>query len=47
MIRPVPGGFVVVTSKSTSKIYRSRKGAEARLAQIEMFKHMGLKSRKK
>lgn len=47
MIRPVPGGFVVVTSKSTSKVYRSRKGAEKRLAEIEMFKHMGMNSRKK
>lgn len=42
MIKPVDGGFMVVshTGRNLGGPYKSRKAAEARLAQIEKFKHM-------
>ncbi len=41
MIQRVAGGYVVVSEKGKrlSRVYRSRKGAERRLKQIEWFKH--------
>ena len=42
MIKSVEGGYVVVTSR----VYKTREAAQKRLNEIEMFKHMGMKSRK-
>jgi hypothetical protein len=41
MIKPVKGGFVVVSEKGKklSKVYPTRDGAEHRLHEIEYFKH--------
>ena len=50
MIRKLPAGTYVVLSESgkrLSKAYTSRAEAEARLRQIEAFKHMDPKKRKK
>jgi len=42
MIRKVKGGYIVVseTGKKLSRVYKSKREAQKRLAQIEMFKHM-------
>jgi len=49
MIRKVEGGFIVVshTGKKLSRVYKNRKDAEKRLNEIEIFKHMGQRIRKK
>lgn len=40
MIKPVKGGFIVVShkGKKLSRVYKTRKAAEERLRQIEYYK---------
>jgi hypothetical protein len=49
MIRKVKGGWEVIShkGKSLGGPYSSEAEARKRLNQVEMFKHMGMKSRKK
>lgn len=43
MIRKVPGGYVIISSKGKklSRVYVSKAAAAKRLGQIEYFKHRG------